>query len=119
MNRLMLNCLPADDREKLYPELQSASGLQAREISMPWVQGIPVKVNPGAVPVCVAFGTEDKITPPVIAEGVAAKYSAKQLPYSGRGHMLTIEPGWENVARDVLAWLEGATSRRGNRTGSN
>jgi alpha-beta hydrolase superfamily lysophospholipase len=110
MNQLLSNGLRADDAQKLYPLLQSASGRQAREISMPFLGGIEVRVN-AAVPVAVCYGGRDEITPHRIAEQVIERYGATPFPYPNRAHMLTLEPGWEEVAHDILSWLDATLPR--------
>jgi pimeloyl-ACP methyl ester carboxylesterase len=110
MNLLVSNGLPAEDGQKLYSLLQPASGRQAGEISMPLVGGIDVAVN-RAVPVAVCYGGRDEITPLMIAEKVIARYGATPFPYPDRAHMLMLEPGSEQVAHDILSWLEATLTK--------
>jgi pimeloyl-ACP methyl ester carboxylesterase len=47
----------------------------------------------------------DRITPPVVVRRVAQRYGATLYEYPGFGHMLPLEPRWQEVAVDVAAWL--------------
>lgn len=56
-------------------------------------------------PVWVAAFGEDKVIAPGSVELIAQKYDAGFTTYAGRGHMGLLEPGWETICDDALAWL--------------
>ena len=102
MNELIFNgSLSEREKRELYQVFIPASGRQALQIAG-W--GVPVNIDSGR-PILVAVGGKDKITPPSLAEAVANKYRADRLLYKDMAHLLPIEPGWEQVASDVLAWI--------------
>ena len=51
---------------------------------------------------------EDQLTPAKMARKIAQKYQAEYRVYSGFAHMLILEPGWEQIAKDIADWLESA-----------
>ncbi len=57
-------------------------------------------------PVMVAAGTEDRAIAPWVARRLAARYRVIPTLYSGRGHMLPLEPGWEKVGDDLMLWAD-------------
>lgn len=65
--------------------------------------------RPGRIsaPVRVLGGAEDNIFHPGEVAATARAYHTTATLYPGRGHNLMHEPGWEEVAADVVAWLDG------------
>jgi pimeloyl-ACP methyl ester carboxylesterase len=66
-----------------------------------------VRVNAAKVqvPVFVAGGTEDRIISPRLVRKTARHYHAEPRLYSGHGHWIIQEPGWQIIADDILSWL--------------
>ena len=58
-------------------------------------------------PLHVLGGADDAIFPPGEVQRTARAYGTTAAIYPGMGHNLMLEPGWERVATDVLAWLDG------------
>ena len=64
-------------------------------------------------PLLLTSGTEDHTVPKVVTVAVAKLYAdntssvTEYHEYEGKGHSLTMDSGWRDVADDVLAWLEG------------
>lgn len=64
-------------------------------------------------PLLLTSGTEDHVVPKVVTKQVAKLYAdnaasiTEYHEYEGRGHSLTLDDGWKDVADDVLAWLAG------------
>lgn len=62
-------------------------------------------------PLLLTSGSEDHTVPQSVTDAVAKLYAdnAKSLTdyhvYKGKGHSLTLDAGWRQVADDVLAWL--------------
>jgi alpha-beta hydrolase superfamily lysophospholipase len=69
---------------------------------------IRVKAAKVQVPVCVGGGTEDHIISTRLLNKTARHYGVDAHVYNGRGHWILEEPGWEQVADDVLTWLTAA-----------
>lgn len=64
-------------------------------------------------PLLLTSGTEDHTVPQVVTAAVAKLYAdntssvTEYHEYAGKGHSLTMDAGWQDVATDVLAWLDG------------
>ncbi|WP_062291961.1 alpha/beta hydrolase [Demequina phytophila] len=62
-------------------------------------------------PLLLTSGGEDHVVPSVVTRQVAKMYADHTTSitdlheYEGRGHSLTLDNGWKDVAEDVLAWL--------------
>jgi pimeloyl-ACP methyl ester carboxylesterase len=62
-------------------------------------------------PLLLTSGTEDHTVPRVVTVQVAKLYADNRASitdyheYEGRGHSLTMDHGWPDVAADVLEWL--------------
>jgi pimeloyl-ACP methyl ester carboxylesterase len=63
-------------------------------------------------PLLLTSGTEDHTVPKSVTVAVAKLYGdnsssvTEYHEYAGKGHSLTMDGGWHDVAEDVLAWLE-------------
>jgi pimeloyl-ACP methyl ester carboxylesterase len=79
------------------------SGIVGRQIAL---TGVPVDASRVQCPMLCVVGLKDNITPARSVRRIARKYGADLLEYPDHAHWLTEEPGWEAIARDVLAWLE-------------
>ena len=61
-------------------------------------------------PLLLTSGTEDHVVPLKVTKEVVAMYSKSPAKtdfhvFEGRGHSLTIDSGWKDVALVVLDWL--------------
>ncbi|HEY3437359.1 MAG TPA: alpha/beta fold hydrolase [Actinotalea sp.] len=61
-------------------------------------------------PLLLISGTADHTVPDVVTRSTMKQYRdstavTELKQFEGRGHSLTIDSGWESVARTVLAWL--------------
>jgi pimeloyl-ACP methyl ester carboxylesterase len=56
----------------------------------------------------VVAGGADRMTPCTVVERVAARYRSVSTyhVFAEHGHWAFGEPGWQDIARFVLAWLE-------------
>jgi pimeloyl-ACP methyl ester carboxylesterase len=68
--------------------------------------------NPSRGPLLLISGGQDNTVPPVLVKSTLRVY--KQSPavtelkeFAGRGHSLTIDSGWRELAEYCLAWLRG------------
>jgi pimeloyl-ACP methyl ester carboxylesterase len=102
-SRTLLNRIPSGDRRRLYGTLVPDSGIVGREIAL---TGVPVDASHVRCPMICLVGLEDNITPARSVRGVARKYGADLREYPDHGHWLPEEPGWDAIARDILAWIE-------------
>jgi len=63
-------------------------------------------------PLLLTSGTEDHTVPKVVTVAVSKLYAdntssvTEYHEYEGKGHSLTLDAGWTDVAADVLAWLD-------------
>ena len=97
-------------------ELHSAfvhdSGRALFEIALPWLDGSKTTtVDPRLVTVPLLFvATEkDKLTPAGVVRRSAKRFGhvADYVEYPGQAHWVPGQPGWERIAEDTLAWLDG------------
>ena len=62
----------------------------------------------GNCPVLCMVGADDKIVSPQTARETATGYPGVTFwELAGHGHMLVLEPGAEDIARRVAAWIPG------------
>lgn len=102
---LALNQVPADERPAIHARLTHESGKVYRSMMMGTIRVKAAKVQ---VPVFVGGGTEDHIISTRLLTWTARHYGVDAHVYNGRGHWILEEPGWEQVADDVLTWLTAA-----------
>jgi pimeloyl-ACP methyl ester carboxylesterase len=59
-------------------------------------------------PVLVVAGSEDRITPAAIVEKIAKKYEplSTYKCFDDHAHWVIGEPGWQEIAGFVSAWLD-------------
>lgn len=109
---LVINRVPESEREMLLDMLVPDSGRAALQMS---VLGVPVDRAQVKVPVLVMVGDNDLFIPMSRAQRVAARYGAPIRVAPGRGHMLIIEPGYEELCDWIAEWSQSnfGTVRRG------
>jgi alpha-beta hydrolase superfamily lysophospholipase len=54
---------------------------------------------------------EDRITPPVVVKQIYDKYkkidmSVEYKEYEGHAHWVVSQPGWRNIVKDILDFIE-------------
>jgi pimeloyl-ACP methyl ester carboxylesterase len=111
LRALVLNRVPPAEQEVLLDLLVPDSGRAAREMS---VFGVPVDPAEVRAPVLVIAGDTDYFIPLSRSERVAARYKAPIHVAPGRGHMLIIEPGYEQLCDWIGTWVRstfGAEAR--------
>lgn len=67
--------------------------------------------NPDRAPLLVVGGGKDVIMPAALSRKIYRKHAVSPArtdykEFAGRSHYLIAEPGWQDVASDVLAWAE-------------
>jgi pimeloyl-ACP methyl ester carboxylesterase len=112
LRALVLNRVPESERDALLDMLVPDSGRAALQMS---VLGVSVDRDRVKVPVLVMAGDEDLFIPLSRGQRVAARYGAQFLAAPGRGHMLIIEPGYEELCAWITDWIRStfAAGRRG------
>lgn len=99
---LALNRMPETERPALHSQLTEESGKVYRSLLLGTIRVDPSKVR---VPVFVAGGTDDHIISTRLLRKTARHYGVEPHLYAGHAHWLLAEPGWQDIANDVLAWL--------------
>ena len=106
-----LNRVPEAEQRAVFDRFGPESGRAFFELFF-WMfdrSGATV-VDTAAVkcPVLCMVGADDKIVSPQTARETAAGYpGATFWELAGHGHMLVLEPGAEDIARRVAAWIPG------------
>lgn len=59
------------------------------------------------IPALVMGGREDAVFPPSMLFFTALAWRARQVVVEGAGHMLMLDPQWEEAARALAEWAEG------------
>jgi len=111
------NAVPEDEARDLYARY--AMPAPAR----PLFQAATANFNPHAAtkvnvanatrgPLLLVSGAEDHTVPPVLVKSTLKAYRKSPAvtefkEFAGRGHSLTIDSGWRELAEYSLAWLQG------------
>ncbi len=66
---------------------------------------LPFWTLPASLPCLVVAGTEDPLTPPVVAQRLAQRLQGDYLERPGQGHWLLEGEGWEGTVDAVHRWL--------------
>ena len=109
---LVLNRVPEAEREMLLDLMVPDSGRAALQMS---ILGVPVDRGQVKVPTLVIAGDQDLFIPLSRGRRVAARYNAPIRVAPGRGHMLIIEPGYEELCDWIADWSQSTfgSVRRG------
>ena len=84
------------------------------DASANFVRNSPAEVNTHTAvrgPLLLTSGTEDHTVPKTVTVAVSKLYAdntssvTEYREYEGKGHSLTLDAGWRDVADDVLGWL--------------
>ncbi|OJT94904.1 MAG: hypothetical protein BGN82_02750 [Alphaproteobacteria bacterium 65-7] len=106
-----LNCVPRAMRETVFDGFVRESGRAMHEI-MHWALDMnrTTEVDGAAIgcPLLFVTGREDRVNSPQTVARAAARYGDRATVevLDGRGHWLIGEPGWEDLAARLLAWLK-------------
>jgi pimeloyl-ACP methyl ester carboxylesterase len=99
---LVLNCVPTSMQEVVLDAFVPDSGRAAREMS---IMGVSVDAHRVKCPMLAIVAGDDRFIPRAIGERIANRYGAPFQVFEGRGHMIVIEPGWEDVADVADRWI--------------
>ena len=91
--------------------LREVSGARFRRADLPGCRGEPQPLDPQARPLLIISGELDHTVPPAIAK---ASYKREKrnpgvseiVEMKGRGHSLTIDGGWQEVADTALTFVK-------------
>ena len=106
-----LHLLQQAEQKKAYDNMVCDSGKAIFEIGY-WMfdsrGAAKVDASKVTCPVLVLTGTQDRLTPVSVVRKVARKYQAVATykEFDNHAHWIMGEPGWEEVAKYALAWLE-------------
>lgn len=106
---IALNRVPEAERPAMHAQLVHESGKVYREMIFGTFKIDFAKVK---CPALVVGGRDDRIVAPQLVEWTANKLGVAARIYEGHAHWLLGEPGWEKIAADAVAWLEGLRSGR-------
>jgi pimeloyl-ACP methyl ester carboxylesterase len=103
-----------DPREgaELHASFVHDSGRALFELGLPWLDdGKATTIDPRVVTVPLLFVAADKdqLTPPGVVRRAAKRFGhvADYVEYPSQGHWVLGQPGWERIAEDTAAWLDG------------
>jgi pimeloyl-ACP methyl ester carboxylesterase len=103
LDALVLNRVPAGDREAIRQRFVPDSGRAARQAAL----GVfDADLRTSRTPLLVVSGNEDRFVPLGVARRIAQRYDAPLHVARGHGHLLLAEPGWEESATAMLDWLD-------------
>lgn len=88
------------------------SGRALFEMALPWLDGgKAATIDPRLVTVPLLFvaADKDRLTPPGVVRSTAQRFGpvADYVEYPNQGHWVLGQPGWERVAEDTVAWMDG------------
>jgi pimeloyl-ACP methyl ester carboxylesterase len=107
----MLHSLPVNDQRAIYERFVYESGRAGFEAGF-WFfdpkQAARVDESKVSCPVLVAAGARDRLAFASVMRQIAGKYGANATyhEFADHAHWLVAEPGWQDVAEYVSAWLE-------------
>ncbi len=112
-----MNLLPAEEQKKAYEKLVFESGRAVFEIGLWFLdrhKTSEVDASKVTCPVLVIGGAQDRIVPASVVRKIARKYQgvATYRDYADHAHKVTTEPGWQDIAEDIAAWLETSLNRK-------
>lgn len=108
LRALVMNCVPEDRKDALLDLMVPDSGRAGREMS---VTGVPIDRKRVRCPILVIAAQDDRFIPARIVARIARRYDARLETLPHHGHMIILEPDWEQLAARVAEWIashEGA-----------
>ena len=103
LDALVLNCVPANEREVLRRKFVPDSGCASRQVAL-GVYRVPPRAQRN--PLLVVGSENDRFIPLSVAERIARKYGAPLHVAKNHGHFLFAEPAWEAEAKVILDWID-------------
>ena len=107
-----LNRIPEGEGRAIFERFVPESGRALFELFF-WMfdseRATEVDVSAVRCPVYCVSGTDDNLVSIETASAVATSYpEAPFVAAEGHGHLLLLEPGAEEIASGIVAWIEGA-----------
>jgi pimeloyl-ACP methyl ester carboxylesterase len=99
---MVMNRVPPDRQEYFLNRLIPDSGRAGREMS---ITGVGVDRARIHCPIAVYAASDDRFIPPRIVKRVARRYGVEAHVLQGHGHMVIVEPGWEQLADEIARSL--------------
>ncbi len=103
-----LNRIPPADRRLIFERMRPESSRALWETLTWWLDPfMTTSVNRIGCPAYAAVGGRDTVNPLATVRQTADKVRAELKVFDAMSHWLIGEPGWDDVAEDVLKWVEG------------
>jgi pimeloyl-ACP methyl ester carboxylesterase len=102
LREIVLNRVPPEQQEALLARMIPDSGRAARDMS---ITGVPVDASLVRCPMFVVAAENDRFIPPRIVQRIARRYGAPFDLVRRHGHMVIVEPEWEQLADRVERWI--------------
>jgi len=107
----LLHLMPEDQQKIIFDKFVYESGRAASEIGFWFLdsqRASSVDASKIKCPMLVISGSEDRITPANIVEKIAKKYEplSTYRSFENHAHWLIGEPGWQEIADYISAWLD-------------
>jgi pimeloyl-ACP methyl ester carboxylesterase len=104
----ILHRVTPDERRQVYDRFVPESGRVVFETGL-WMLDArhAARVDAGKVacPMLVVGGREDRMTPAWALRRITRRYGATYGEFEHHAHWLIGEPGWRDIADEVLAWM--------------
>ncbi len=103
----VFNQVPSAERPLHYDALVCESGEAFADFRIHRIEEHKVKI-----PVLTIAAGRDRLVPPELVRLTAQRYvrvGGSFKEYANHGHWLFGEPGWDQVAADILEWVEAST----------
>ena len=110
------NAVSEDEAKELYESFSvptsGAPLFQAATANLnPWTEAKVDTKNPERGPLLITAGTKDHTVPPAISKASFKQQQKNEgvtelVSFEGRGHALTIDSGWREVADTALAFVQ-------------
>ena len=108
---LVMNRVPPSDQDDLIDLLVPDSGRAGRQMS---ITGVAVDKSRVRCPLLVVAAGDDQFIPAKTVARIARRYGVPVQVMSGHGHMLVLEPGWQELAAIVADWFATIPTRAAN-----
>jgi len=105
----LFNRLPEEDIPAALQAMRYESGRAAFEMGFWLIDPKRASAAPAELitqPLLIISGSDDHITPASVHKKIAVRYGAEYRRYKNHAHWLIAEPGWDEIAADIVAWLQ-------------
>lgn len=115
--QVSLDRLDSAHARRLFARFVPESGRAVRETLHWWLDPTAATAAPAyriSAPVLALAGGRDRVNPPTTVRRIAGRFPAGQAAFhqfDAMSHWMLEEPGWEDVAGLILAWLASKNLR--------